>query len=250
MQLTTIGHATVLLELDGVRVLTDPLLRDRASVLRAHARANDPEWRERLDAVLLSHFHRDHFDPGSLSLIDRGTRVVGPPGTLRRVARLGFANAAEVVSGDSISVGEVTVTATPASHGRLPGRLGGTALGYVVAGSARAYFAGDTDLFTEMRDLAEPPLDVALLPIWGWGPMLGGGHLDPRRAAEALALLHPRIAVPIHWGVLYPLGVGWLKPRYLTAPARRFSELASELAPEVDVRVLAPGESLVVAPAS
>jgi L-ascorbate metabolism protein UlaG (beta-lactamase superfamily) len=91
---------------------------------------------------------------------------------------------------------------------------------------------------------------VALLPIWGWGPRLGGGHLDPRRAAEALALLHPRIAVPIHWGVLYPLGVGWLKPRYLTEPARRFSELASELAPEVDVRVLAPGESLVVAPAS
>jgi L-ascorbate metabolism protein UlaG (beta-lactamase superfamily) len=248
LQLTTIGHATVLIELDGARMLTDPLLRDRANLLRAHARASEQEWHERLDAVVLSHFHRDHFDTRSISLIDRKTLVVGPPGTARRVGRLGFDNVSEVVPGASVTVGDVTLTATRANHGRMPGPLATTALGFLVTGSTRTYFAGDTDLFSEMRNLGKPTLDVALLPIWGWGPRLGDGHLDPRRAAEALKLLRPRIAIPIHWGVLYPVGVGWLKPRYLTEPAELFVSSAGELAPEVDVRVLAPGESLVVEP--
>ena len=59
------------------------------------------------------------------------------------------------------------------------------ALGYLIRGSHQIYFAGDTDLFEGMATLA-PRLDLVLLPIWGWGPSLGPGHLDPRRAAEAL----------------------------------------------------------------
>jgi L-ascorbate metabolism protein UlaG (beta-lactamase superfamily) len=141
------------------------------------------------------------------------------------------------------------VTATPAEHGRLPGRLRQVAIGYVVAGTTSVYFAGDTDLFPEMSDLAPLRLDVALLPIWGWGPRLGAGHLDPRRAAEALRLIRPRIAIPIHWGVLRPLGVGWLEPGYMTKPGKLFAEAAAELAPEVEVKILAPGESVRIDPA-
>ena len=73
----------------------------------------------------------------------------------------------------------------------------------MVAGTASVFFAGDTDLFDEMSGLV-PKLDLALLPIWGWGPTIGPGHLDPGRAAEALTLLAPRLAVPIHWGTLRP----------------------------------------------
>jgi len=82
-----------------------------------------------------------------------------------------------------------------------------------------------------------------LLPIWGWGPSLGTGHLDPGRAAEALALLAPRLAVPIHWGTLRPF---YRTPRahYLREPVDAFVAAARELAPGVAVRVLAPGESL------
>ena len=73
------------------------------------------------------------------------------------------------------------------------------ALGYVIAGGGRrVYFAGDTELFEEMSELR--PIDLALLPVWGWGPSLNPGHLDPAGAARALALLRPRVAVPIHWG--------------------------------------------------
>ena len=75
----------------------------------------------------------------------------------------------------------------------------------------------------------------------GWGPTLGPGHLDPARAATAAALIAPRVAVPIHWGTLA------LWPRPLRAkdperPAREFASLVAQHAPDVEVRVLAPGE--------
>jgi len=114
-----------------------------------------------------------------------------------------------------------------------------------VEGSQRVYFAGDTDLFPGMAEIGQD-LDVALVPIWGWGPSLGRGkHMDPERAAESLTLLRPRVAVPIHWGTYHPIHLGLREaPRYLTEPAERFVRAAAEAAPDVEVRVLRPGETL------
>jgi L-ascorbate metabolism protein UlaG (beta-lactamase superfamily) len=84
------------------------------------------------------------------------------------------------------------------------------------------------------------PVDVALLPVAGWGPRLPAGHLDPAGAAEALRLLRPKAAVPIHWGTLWRL----FADRPNDRPAREFVRIARELAPEVDVRVLSIGETL------
>jgi L-ascorbate metabolism protein UlaG (beta-lactamase superfamily) len=84
-------------------------------------------------------------------------------------------------------------------------------------------------------------LDLALLPVWGWGPSVGDGHLNPERAAMALEMLRPRLAVPIHWGTFYPLGLRRLRPRPLTQPPLEFARLAQRRAPEVEVRVLEPG---------
>ena len=70
---------------------------------------------------------------------------------------------------------------------------------------AACFFAGDTDLFAGMREIGDERLDLALLPIWGWGPRLPEGHLTPATAAEALVRLRPRVAIPIHWGTLAPL---------------------------------------------
>jgi L-ascorbate metabolism protein UlaG (beta-lactamase superfamily) len=113
-------------------------------------------------------------------------------------------------------------------------------LGYVIRGGGHAvYFAGDTELFEEMSELA--PLDLALVPVWGWGPSVGAGHLNPESAARALALLRPRVAVPIHWGTFYPAGLRRLRPEPLVRPPLEFARMARDLAPEVDVRVLQPG---------
>jgi L-ascorbate metabolism protein UlaG (beta-lactamase superfamily) len=118
------------------------------------------------------------------------------------------------------------------------------AIGFVLNGvGGTVYFAGDTDLFDGMAEV-DDALDVALLPIAGWGPTLGSGHLGPREAAIALSRLRPRRAVPIHWGTLYPFGLRYRRRRVLADPPHAFARHAAELAPDVDVRVLAPGEAL------
>jgi L-ascorbate metabolism protein UlaG (beta-lactamase superfamily) len=137
------------------------------------------------------------------------------------------------------------VRATHAEHdGSRPfTRLQAPALGFSIEGSHRVYFAGDTELFPGMSGLV-PDLDVALIPIWGWGASLGRGkHLDPGEAAHALRLLRPRVAIPIHWGTYRPVHIGLRTlPAFLTDPAARFVELAAAAAPEVQIQVLRPGE--------
>jgi L-ascorbate metabolism protein UlaG (beta-lactamase superfamily) len=224
-RITWIGHSTVLIELDGVRLLTDPLLRSYVLHLRrVTARAAPPDD---IDAILVSHAHYDHLDVKSLTQIG-ADRVLVPTGTAKRL-RGWLDDVVELGVGDEVQVGPVIVTATPAEHGSE------RAVGYLVSGSVRVYFAGDTDFFEAMRDVAG--LDLALLPIAGWGPRLPPGHLDPLRAAQALELLHPRVAIPIHWGTYTRIGLS----RDEAAPARLFAELAATHAPDVDVRVLPVG---------
>lgn len=245
MRVTWIGHSTVAIESDGTRLLTDPLLRQRVAHLGRVAAAAPP-LAAVPDAILVSHVHYDHLDLRSLQRLGRGVPVVAPRGAGRYLRRHGFGDVTEVVEGDELPIGSVVVRATPAAHYARRGVALVPALGYVVAGSARAYFAGDTDLFDGMAELA-PGLDLALLPVAGWGAKLPPGHLDPRRAAEALLLLRPRIAVPIHWGTYRSLALARLDAAALRAPATQFAAFARELAPEVDVRLLAPGAATEIA---
>lgn len=241
-RVTYVGHATVLAELDGARLLTDPVLRSRVGPLRRHGARPGPEMTENLDAVLISHLHHDHADLPSLRGLGRDVPVIGAPGSREFFERQGFSAVSELAPGESSQVGAVTVTAVEARHpseSRFERRS--EAVGFLLAGSRqRVYFAGDTDLFDAMAELG-PGLDLALLPIWGWGPSLGPGHLDPERAARAAALLSPRIAVPIHWGTLYPLGLARFRPGPLRSPPRQFEACMQDLAPQVEARVLAPG---------
>lgn len=237
-----VGHSTVLVELDGVRLLTDPLLRERVVMLR-RAEPLDLASLEDLDAVLISHVHYDHLDLGSLRKLPGAKALVMPRGGASLVRRLP-APVHELEAGQSVEIGSLAVEAVHAEHDstRLPGKKT-EALGYVVSGSKRVYFLGDTDLFPGLAEVA-PESDVALVPIWGWGPSLGTGHLDPRRAAEAVALIRPRVVVPIHWGTYYPVTVRKSARDFLRKPVREFTEAAAELAPSVEVRVLPVGGSL------
>jgi L-ascorbate metabolism protein UlaG (beta-lactamase superfamily) len=243
-QVTYVGHATVLLELDGVRLLTDPVLRSRLVHLRRQVAAHDEGSAASLDAVLISHLHHDHVDVPSLRRLGRETAMLAPPGSADFLRRRGFSSVTELAPGESHSVGAIEVTAVEAEHsgGRGWRSVGSEAIGFVISGTRRAYFAGDTDLFDAMANLAGG-LDLALLPVWGWGPTLGSGHLDPERAARAAAMLSPRIAVPIHWGTLFPVGLSRIGRRHLIAPPREFERRCAELAPQVEVRVLDPGEA-------
>jgi L-ascorbate metabolism protein UlaG (beta-lactamase superfamily) len=242
-QLTYVGHATVLLELDGCRIITDPLLRDRVAFLRRRRPLVQPERYRSVDAVLLSHLHRDHLDIASLRCLGTAVRILAPRGAARPLAKRGFHNVQELTPGDGAIVGTLAVEATYAAHDGMHGfGPSSECIGFIVTGRHRIYFAGDTDLFPEMVDLAGgPSLDVALLPIWGWWYTLRADHMDPVRAAQALTLLRPRLAIPIHWGTLHPIGVGRFRPHFLTVPAETFEQLARELAPDVRICVVPPG---------
>lgn len=241
---TYVGHATVLIELDGVRLLTDPVLRQRVGPLVRHGAAPAPEVTRRIDAVLISHLHRDHVDLPSLRRLGDEVPLLVPPGSWDLFARHGFADVTELDSGESSPVGGLTVTAVDAHHegGRRRFAPDPQAVGFLVDGRRSVYFAGDTDFFPGMGDLA-PGLDLALLPIWGWGPSIGEGHLDPAGAARAAAALSPRLVVPIHWGTLYPFGLRRLRGGPLRSPGEEFAARARELAPQVETRVLSPGEA-------
>ena len=244
-RLTWWGHSTTLIEVDGVRLVTDPLLRPRVGPLR------QPDWWEPhlgpLAAVLVSHAHLDHLDLPSLRRLPTGVPVIAPPGAAARTAsRCRGGSVRALAAGRSLRLGPVTVTATPASHpgGRYGRAVGPGAVGYWVQGSRTVYFAGDTALFAGMTDLAGA--DLAVLPTGGWGLSHGSGHMDADEAAEAARRLRPRVAVPVHWGTLR-IPVLWRARTEATLGAgERFRARAARVAPDVDVRVLPVGGSVTL----
>jgi L-ascorbate metabolism protein UlaG (beta-lactamase superfamily) len=227
----------VLLELGGVRLLTDPVLRARLAHLRRHGAA--PEAPGQLDAVLISHLHYDHLDLPSLHMLRGDVRVLAPAGAGALLRPAGVRRVEELVPGQVTDVRGLRVEATPAEHDDRRRVLGAraTPIGFVVRGRPSVYFAGDTGMFPRMADLA--PVDVALLPVAGWGPKLGPGHMDAEHAAQAAEMLRPAIAVPIHWGTLHPRGRR--RGAWFDAPPHNFAARVADLAPEVDVRILEPG---------
>ena len=247
-RLTWLGHSTVLLETSGLRLLTDPVLRGRIGPIRRRPALVEVELGT-VDAVLISHLHHDHLDFPSLRLLRPDVRLIVPAGAGRLVRSQGFSNVTELEVSESTSLGDVAIQATPARHSgrRLPFGPSAPPLGFVLDGEHRIYFAGDTDVFPEMAELARD-LDLAILPVGGWGPTLRGGHMDPSRAAEALVLLRPRSAVAVHWGTLWPVGMGRVRRDRFEEPGRRFIEEASRVAPLVRVPLLDPGDHFDIPP--
>jgi L-ascorbate metabolism protein UlaG (beta-lactamase superfamily) len=261
-----LGHSSVLLDLDGVRLLADPLLRDRVGILRRTepVPASAALGPAGVEAVLLSHLHDDHCDLPSIRRLGASV-VIAPPGAGRWLRARGIRGVAELHPGTSLAVGPVLVHAVRAEHSgrRRPWGPPARAVGHVVTGTASAWLAGDTALHEGMPSVAEiagpPGPDVAVLPVWGWGPRLGPGHLNPRQAAEAALLVRARYAVPVHWGTLYPVGMRRVMRRRLIDPGPEFAAAVAALDgrrdgdPAVDpavlprVSVLPVGGSLEVA---
>ncbi len=248
MRIIYIGHSTVLVELDGVRVLTDPILVDRVGPLLRHGPSPDLHIVSRVDIVLLSHLHADHFNLTSLRLVDPQATLIAPRGSGAYLRERTGRTVVEIGPGELYEFGSIVVRATDARHDPRGQPLGIQAptLGYVIDGEQSIYFAGDTDIFPGMAaipDDADGQIDLALLPVSGWGLRVPKGHLNPQRAAEALNLIQPVHAVPIHWGSLRLAGTHTIHRRLAREPATEFAALAHDLAPQVNVRIVRPGGS-------
>jgi L-ascorbate metabolism protein UlaG (beta-lactamase superfamily) len=197
-----------------------------------------PEDPRPVDGILISHVHGDHLDRPSLRRFP-GVAALAPVGAAELMKDQ---DVREVRAGDTVELAGVAVTAVEAWHEarRRPGTKIIDSLGFVME---RVWFAGDTDLHEDMAAL-RGKIDVALLPVWGWGPSLGPGHMNPQRAAEAVALVQPAVAIPIHWGTFLPYGSR--RKDLLVSPPVQFSAMAAELAPSTRVEVLSPGGSIAL----
>ncbi len=243
-----LGHATVVLDVAGARLVTDPLLRPHAGLLRRRPGAPRPEHWSGAAAVLLSHLHHDHAEPGSLRLLD-GVPVLTGRANARWLARHG-APAAVGLADDEwwpVPGTAVRVRPVPAVHGDrpMPHRPNAAHGFLVVAPGLRVWFAGDTAPYPGMRRLpalAGGPLDLALVPVGGWGPRLSGGHMDPAQAAAVCEAVGVRRAVPVHWGTLHPPAARGLPPGWMDRAGPAFARALGRRA-RVEPVLLAPGEA-------
>jgi L-ascorbate metabolism protein UlaG (beta-lactamase superfamily) len=204
------GHATVEIVVGGTRLLTDPVLRDRLGPLRRRADlpgAPDPHPPA---VILLSHLHHDHADLPSLRSL-AGAPVLTDRSNARWVRKQGLL-APDLTDERWHPVSdEVEVRLVPAVHQArpMPHRPNGAVGMLIRTPDLVVWFAGDTELYPamdELPDLAGRPIDLALLPIGGWGPRLSPGHMGPDEAAEAALRVGAREVIPIHHGTLHPRG--------------------------------------------
>lgn len=214
---------------DRVVVATDPLLTRRLFHLHRTSPAPPPAATT-ADVVVVSHLHHDHLHLPSLDRFGTDVPVVVPRGAAREVPGLARRHLVEVAPGDEVEVAGVRVQVLPATHdGRrdpLPRRgTGVPAVGFRLAsGGTTVWYPGDTGVREDFADVE--PVDLALVPIGGWGPSLGHEHLDPEQAAAAVQRVGARWALPVHYGTFWPVGLRRLQPsthhHFFSTPPGRF----------------------------
>jgi L-ascorbate metabolism protein UlaG (beta-lactamase superfamily) len=254
IRVTWLGHATVVLEIDDVQVMTDPLLGSNVGLLRRRGPRPDPELWRGADAVLLSHLHPDHAELSSLRKLS-GTPIMSSTDNVAWLRRSGLPNAVALSEAWTpiVATGEVEVRLVRADHRhRLMPHRPNDAHGHLLRGpSGAVWVAGDTALHPEMSMLAEMaggPVDLAIVPIGGWGPRLSPGHMNPEQAATAVSRAGARWALPVHWGTLHPPFFALFRTRWLEQPGPQFAEALVSAAPTSRAVVLRPGEAFVVPP--
>jgi N-acyl-phosphatidylethanolamine-hydrolysing phospholipase D len=202
---TWLGHATFLIRLDGVTILTDPYLT-------AHASPLPPERLPPVDLVLLSHNHYEHLDLRTLAVLSRTQRpvLVTTLGVSRHVDHAEFSRVLELDWHQGIALLGIELRALPAIHfsRRTPfDRNRSLWCGFRVAGARHALvFAGDTAFGPVHREIGEryPPVDVALVPIGAYAPrlLMQGAHCTPEEGFRIGQDLRARCICAMHWGTI------------------------------------------------
>jgi L-ascorbate metabolism protein UlaG (beta-lactamase superfamily) len=223
---TWLGHSTVLLELDGRRVLTDPVFGRRVSPIgfigprRFHPVPAELAELPPLDLIILSHDHFDHLCKSTMQQLARtGVPVVTALGVGAHLERYGFApdRITELDWDESVELAGLRITATPAQHfsGRLGGRNATLWASWVIQSERRkVFFSGDTGLTPEFEAIgrAHGPFDLVMLEIGAYHPAWGTIHLGPENALEAFRMLGGGMLLPVHWGT-FSLGFhAWNDP--------------------------------------
>jgi L-ascorbate metabolism protein UlaG (beta-lactamase superfamily) len=206
--LTWIGHATFLAQINGLSILTDPVLSPRIAVVPR----NVPPGLAypalpKIDVVLLTHNHMDHLDLPTLKRLGKEPVYIVPKGVESFLRRRGFPHVRELGWWEHTTVGEVRFTFVPSQHWSRRGLLDEDKTlwgGYVVDGEKRLYHSGDTAYFGGFRDIGQRlgRIDAAMLPIGAYEPrwFMKAQHMNPDDAVQAFLDLGAERFFAMHWG--------------------------------------------------
>lgn len=251
LRVTWLGHSTTLVEIDGQRVLTDPMWSGRASPLsfvgprRFFAPPLPLAEVPAVDAVVISHDHYDHLDMATVkALAPRAVRWLVPLGVGARLAAWGVPDSlvTEMDWWDTMRVGNLTITATPARHFSTRNVLDRDRTlwaGWAIASARhRVFYSGDTSLHDEFLQIGERlgPFDLTLIEVGEYSALWADVHLGPEQAVLAHRLVRGRVLLPVHWAGFDLAYHGW------TEPMER--ALAAADAQGVRVATPRPGEML------
>ncbi|VVB60931.1 L-ascorbate-6-phosphate lactonase UlaG [uncultured archaeon] len=202
-----VGHGTALIHMNNTNILTDPNFDDWIIMFHRIREAGlKIETLPKIDAVLISHAHRDHLDKWSMEQFPKGTPVLISKGNGDILRDRGFTDVRELDIWNETTIKGIKITATPAKHSGA--RNSATAdyplaLSYVIEGNRTVYFAGDTGLSNSFEEIGNKyKIDVALLPIGAYKPrwFMKSHHMSPEDALDAMEMLGAKEMVPIHWG--------------------------------------------------
>ncbi len=251
LRITWLGHSTFLVEIDGCRVLVDPVWSKRTSPLswagpkRFHRPPLPLEALPPIDAVVISHDHYDHLDYRTAQQLgDRVPLYAVPLGVGAHLEYWGVP-AERIAERDwwgEVTVGDLTLTATPARHfsGRslvMADRDETLWAGWAVAGpSHRVYYSGDTGMFPGFAEIGQRlgPFDAVLIEVGAYNHLWSDLHVGPEQAIQARVALGSGLFFPVHWGTLSLAMHSW------TEPVERV--LAAAVKAGVPVTVPRPGE--------
>lgn len=255
-RVTWFGHSTMLFEIDGMRVLVDPVFGERASPFsfagpkRFHPPPATIDQLPPIDVVLLSHDHHDHLNPESIrALAARHVPFVTSLGVGARLEKLGvepgLITELDWWEEHVLPGGALSLTATPAQHfsGRgLHDRNSTLWSSWVLTTTKRrVFYSGDTGLTEELRDIGKRfgPFDMSILEIGAWHPAWGAIHLGPANALKAFEMLGGGTLLPVHWGTFDLALHPWVEP----------IETLLSLAKPTGARILTPRVGQPIEPA-
>ena len=252
-RVTWFGHSTLLVELDGTRVLVDPVWGERASPMSfaGPKRFYDPllplDDLPGLDAVVISHDHYDHLDePTIRALADRVPRFVVPLGVGAHLEYWGVdpSRIIETDWWDRVEVGEIALVSTPARHFSGRGLTDQNATlwtGWAFLGAERRiFYSGDTALSPQFTHVGERlgPFDLTFIEVGAYNAAWTDVHVGPEQAVQVHRMVRGDVMVPVHWG-LFDLALhGW------TEPAERIRAAAGRAG--IPVTFPRPGQSLTL----
>ncbi len=249
ISVTWIGHATLLVNIHGTKILTDPMYSDYILVFaKRYFEPGVPiEKLPDIDAIVISHEHYDHLDRATLEQLSKDIPVIIRKGNSERVKEAGMKDIRELEWWESTEVKDVRITAVPAQHGRA------NACGFVIEGEKSFYFAGDTGYFSAFEEIGKKfDLDVAFLPMSHYksrhgrervDKMLKRIHMGPADFPDAIKDLGVELVIPMHYLTFRNVGILELP---LDEPPRYMREISKKHGLEKIVKMLDIGEKIEI----